>query len=69
MIELAEGIWIDPFSVAVIKSADEGSCVLWTRGQSALDGHIIPYSGEDVSQAINDALEDSGEELDTEDVE
>jgi hypothetical protein len=69
LIELAEGIWIDPFSVAVIKSADEGSCVLWTRGQSALDGFVIPYPGEEVAQAINDALEDDGEELDTEDVE
>lgn len=70
MIELAEGLWIDPFSVVMIKKIDENQCGLWTTGQSALEGHVLPYSAEEVVEAIEDACSDEvDEEVDPEEEE
>jgi hypothetical protein len=62
MIELADGLWVAPEHVSVIKSAGDNSCVLWTVGQSALDGHVLLYAAGEVAEAINDALLENGEE-------
>ena len=61
MIELAEGLWIAPENVGMVKKVDESSCLLFLVGQSALEGHLLPYSAEDVTQAINDCFEEEDE--------
>jgi hypothetical protein len=67
MIELADGIFISPEHVSMIKSAGEDKCVLYTVGQSALDGHILDYPASQVAEVINDYLgEDDVEEEDEE---
>lgn len=64
MIELAEGVWIDPWSVTMIKKIDDGKCALWTTGQSALEGFILDYSAEQVAEVVNDARNECEEEED-----
>ena len=58
MIELLEGFWVDPFSVAVIKAIDESSCSLWVTGQSAMDGFVLSYPAQEVVDAVLDARAD-----------
>lgn len=70
MIELAEGLWIDPFSVTMVKRISENRCVLFTRGQPGTDGHVLDYGAEEVVEAIEDALnevEEDGEDVEDED--
>ena len=57
MIELSDGIFIAPEHVSLIKKIDEKSCLLFTVGQSALDGHLLPYDAAEVAEVVNDALE------------
>jgi hypothetical protein len=64
VIELAEGVWIDPWSVTMIKKIDDGKCALWTTGQSALEGFILDYSAEQVAEVVNDARNECEEEED-----
>ena len=65
MIELSDGIYIAPEHVTVIKHIDDEQCLLFTVGQSALEGHVLPYSAADVAEAVNDYLD--GDEGDAED--
>ena len=72
MIELAEGLYVAPEHVAMIKSVDEDSCLLFTVGQSALEGHLLPYSASEVAEAVDDYFEetvDEDEEIDDKDEE
>lgn len=62
MIEIVEGLWVSPEHVALIKAVGDNLCVLYTIGQSALDGHVLEYPASEVAEAINDALCDCGEE-------
>jgi len=62
VIELADGIWIDPWSVTMIKKIDEGKCALWTTGQSALEGFVLDYDAAEVAEAVNDARNNSDED-------
>jgi hypothetical protein len=62
MIELAEGLWVAPEHVALIKKVDENKCLLFLVGQSALEGHLLLYDAAEVAQAINDELEGYEEE-------
>lgn len=62
MIEIIEGIWLDPWSVTMIKRISDGKCALWTTGQSALEGFVLDYDADEVAEAINDARNDSDEE-------
>jgi hypothetical protein len=59
MIEILQGVWLDPWSVTVIKKIDDDSCALWTTGQSALEGFVLEYSAAEVAEAINDARAES----------
>ena len=53
-----------------IKKIDENQCLLYTVGQSALDGHVLPYAASEVAEVVNDALENvEYEEDDDEDQE
>ena len=67
MIELADGIWISPEHVSMIKAAGDDKCVLWTVGQSALDGHVLEYSASEVAEVINDYFDDTEDDEDNED--
>lgn len=57
MIELPNGDWIAPEHCTFIKKASDNECVVFTVGQSALEGHVQPYAAEEVAEVINDALE------------
>ena len=57
MIELSDGIFIAPEHVSLIKKIDENQCLLYTVGQSAMDGHVLNYSAAEVAEVVNDALE------------
>ena len=58
MIEILEGVWLNPHSVTVIKAISENKCALWVRGQSAMDGFVFEYPASEVAQAIIDACEE-----------
>jgi hypothetical protein len=60
LIEIVEGVWLDPWSVTYIKRIEDGKCALWTTGQSALEGFVLDYDAGEVAEAVNDAREDDG---------
>lgn len=66
LIEIVDGLWVDPEDVKVIKAVDDGQCAFWVTGQSAMDGFVIPYPAEELVEAIHDAIygdeEDDSEE-------
>ena len=62
MIELADGIFIAPEHVSMIKQVDENSCLLFTVGQSALEGHLLPFPASEVVEAIEDCYSDEDDE-------
>lgn len=66
MIELAEGLWVDPFSVTMVKRISKSKCALWTTGQPGSDGHILDYPAEEVVEAIEDATADDEEGVEDE---
>lgn len=56
LVELIEGIWVDPWDIKLVKKIDDQKCAFWLSGQSALDGAFtIDYSAEDLVQLIQDA--------------
>ena len=57
MIEIADGLFIEPGHVAVVKRLEEGKCALFVVGQSALDGgFLLDREAEDVCDEIDAAL-------------
>lgn len=62
MIEIADGFAVRPKSVAVLKRGDAGQCVLFTEGQSALEGFVVDREFEDVLEEINAEESDGDEE-------
>jgi hypothetical protein len=62
MIELAEGIFIAPEHVSMIRQVDENSCLLFTVGQSALEGHLLPYPASEVAEVIEESFCDDEDE-------
>lgn len=58
MIEVADGFAIMPTAVAVLKRGEEGQSVLFTRGQSALEGFVVDSDYGDMLDEINEALEE-----------
>jgi hypothetical protein len=59
IIEILDGVWLNPRSVTVIKKIDENSCALWVRGQSAMDGFVFDYPVGEVAEAVNDACDET----------
>ena len=57
MIEIAEGLWIAPEHVTMVKDAGDDKCLIYFVGQSALDGHVLPYAASEVAEVVNEALE------------
>ncbi len=66
MIEIIEGLWVAPEHVALIKACGDNSCIMYTVGQSALEGHVLEYPADQVAEVINDYFEDDGEEIEIE---
>ncbi len=62
MIELADGVWIAPEHVTMVKKINEGSCLLYFVGEGALDGHVLPYEASDVVEVVDEALYGDDEE-------
>ena len=67
LIEILDGVWLDIWSVTVIKKIDDKSCSLWVTGQGAMDGFVLDYPHAEVAQAINDEREKADEEPEEED--
>jgi competence transcription factor ComK len=70
VIELAEGVWIAPEHVTMVKAAGDDKCQIYFVGQSALEGFTLPYAASEVAEAIDDSFCDDGDddvEDDTED--
>jgi len=66
VIELAEGVWIAPEHVTMVKEAGEDKCLIYFVGQSALDGHLLPYPASEVAEVIEDSFCDDGEDVEDE---
>ena len=62
MIELVEGLWLDPWAVTMIKKIEDGKCSLWVTGQSALEGFVLDYDAAEVAEAVNDARNESDDD-------
>jgi hypothetical protein len=41
MIEITDGLWVNPKLVAVIKDVGDERCAIFTPGQSATDGGFL----------------------------
>ena len=57
LIEISDGFAVLPRHVAVVKRGEEGQSVLFTVGQSALEGFVVDRPFEDVFDEVNEALE------------
>ena len=64
MIELADGVFIAPEHVTMVKKTDENECLIFFIGQSALEGHLLPYAASEVAEVIEDYYAEDGEDED-----
>jgi hypothetical protein len=59
MIELVDGVFVQPEKVALIRALGTGKCAVFTDGQSAVDGgFLIEMEAVDAADKIDEALED-----------
>lgn len=59
IIELTEGVFLDPEKVMLVKVIDEKSCALFLEGANVIDGGItLDYPAEQVAGHVNDAIEE-----------
>ena len=59
MIEIVDGVFVNPRKVAVIKEVDKDKCALFTSGQSAVDGgFLIDRPAIEVAEEIANELEE-----------
>lgn len=60
LTQLVTGFWVDPEKVAVVRETDDdGKCVLFLEGQSAVDGGFtLNYPAEQVAQQVNEACDE-----------
>jgi hypothetical protein len=67
LIQLADGLFVNPDAITVIKATDVDTCALFTAGQSAIDGGFhVPYGAAEVAEHINDACAEDGYDDDDE---
>ena len=62
MIELEDGLFIAPEHVTMVKKVDENKCLIFFVGQTSMDGHELPYSAEDVAEAIENSFVEEDED-------
>jgi hypothetical protein len=58
MIEIGDGLFVQPEEVAAIKSAGDGKSVLYLKGQSALEGFVVEGEAVDIADKVDGELED-----------
>lgn len=58
---------MNPEHVGMVREAGKDKCVLFLVGQSALEGHLMPYPVEEVAQAINDYWDEEVDEPEDDD--
>lgn len=56
IVEILEGIWIDPELITVVKAAGKNRCVFWVTGQSALEGFVVDHSAAVFVNAVYEAM-------------
>ncbi len=60
MIEIADGVFVQPSLVALVREVGDNKCALFTAGQSATDGgFLIDKDAVDVAEKLDDALDES----------
>lgn len=64
LIEVADGFSLVPCAGMVVKRGNEGQSVVFTPGQSALEGFVVDREYEEVIEEIDEALEDENGEKD-----
>ena len=62
MIELEDGIYIAAEHVAMVKKVDDDKCLIFFVGQTSMDGYELPYSAEDVAEAIENSFVEEDED-------
>jgi hypothetical protein len=62
LIDIAPDLAVCPCPGMVVKKVDDDSCLLFTPGQSALEGFLVESPWEQVIGDLNDELERSVEE-------
>jgi hypothetical protein len=60
MIELDDGFAVCPRAIAVLKRGDDGQTLLFTQGQSALEGFVVDREYDEVLEEVKQALEEDG---------
>ncbi len=62
MIEIDDGIFVNPWKVTLVKAADKKKSVLYVDGQSALDGFVIKRNALELAQEIMDGMNEEEDE-------
>lgn len=63
MIELTDGLFVNPKLVAVVKSVSDDQCAIFTPGQSATDGgFLVNRPGLEVAEIIDDEDDEKEDE-------
>jgi len=55
MIEIEDGLFIDPWKAAAVKAVEEGKCLLFLDGVGAMDGFLLRCNALEAAQRIMDA--------------
>lgn len=56
MIEIADGVFVDPELIAVVKAVGKDKCAIFTPGQSAIDGgFLLDRPAVEVAEGIDSA--------------
>ena len=62
MIEIDDGLFLEPRCGIVIKAIEEGKCALFLPGQSAIDGgFLLNRVAAELAEEIADELDDQDE--------
>lgn len=57
LIEIEEGLFIQPRKVMAVKTIEEDKCAVFMSGQSAVDGSFLVHrDAVDVADDVNSAL-------------
>lgn len=64
LIEIADGFSLIPCAGMVVKRGNEGQSVVFTPGQSALEGFVVDREYDEVCEEIDEALEEQYGEKD-----
>ena len=66
LIDISSDLAVAANHVAAVKRIDEGSCVVYLVGQSALEGFVVERPWDEIIADVNDELERAVEEAEGE---